>query len=299
LLYKMTKIVIHFGALGDVLVSLPAIRAFDRYYPGPLTAIGNRDRLELLIKPWGPISSIQSLDALASARIFGDLDYLPEQFLDRPLLVFGDEGPLADKLRPLSNALLLPAPGRGAESGLVKDSLLAALPAKLRDAGLCGAPLILEERKESSVFTMHPGAGAPEKRWPLARFAELGRRIHERTGWDCQVIFGPAEIERTPAEELHGPFYDSFYSFVEGVSLRALAGILGHSNLHIGNDSGPSHLAAAVATRTLTLFGPSDEKRWRPTGPLGSGAVIKAPLGRFEGLTLDKVWQQVSRLLNR
>ena len=69
--------------------------------------------------------------------------------------------------------------------------------------------------------------------------------------------------------------------------LRSMAGLLRHADLFIGNDSGPGHIAAAVGTPTLTLFGPSDAETWAPRHPLAR--VLKAPDGHLPSLSVESV----------
>ena len=113
---------------------------------------------------------------------------------------------------------------------------------------------------------IHLGSGSPAKCWPAANFRTLASELQKR-GWHTALVCGPVERERQLAvgglPALHPP------------DLRSLAGLLAKAALFIGNDSGPGHLAAAVGTPTLTLFGPTDPRLWAPRG--NRSQVLQAP----------------------
>ena len=113
---------------------------------------------------------------------------------------------------------------------------------------------------------IHLGSGSPAKCWPVANFHALASALQKK-GWHTALLCGPVERERQLAvgnlPALHPP------------DLRALAGLLAKAALFIGNDSGPGHIAAAVGTPTLTLFGPTDPRLWAPRGKRSQ--VLQAP----------------------
>ncbi len=110
-------------------------------------------------------------------------------------------------------------------------------------------------------MVMHPAALMETKRWPAERFAELGGLLTRR-GWTIALTCGPGEepIVGQVAAELP----KSIILF--GLSIPELAELIRGATLFIGNDSGPMHLAAAVGTPTIAVWGSSDSVRWRPWG---------------------------------
>jgi len=124
--------------------------------------------------------------------------------------------------------------------------MMPRLATRAQEASLHGATLI------------HPGSGSPRKNWPMERFVDLSRNL-ESLGHRVVWIRGPAEMAQPQVWE--GERMDQ-------PSLQALAATLAASRLFIGNDSGVSHLAGAVGASTVTLFGPTSGKVWRPDGPL-------------------------------
>jgi heptosyltransferase-2 len=115
---------------------------------------------------------------------------------------------------------------------------------------------------------IHPGSGtfSTARRWPVERFGALAKMIQERLGLSVIVLAGPAPGEVALAE--------SVASAAEGArvvrdvpSPRHLAALLEHADVVIGNDSGVLHLAAAVQRPIVAIFGPTNDRAWRPYPP--------------------------------
>ena len=101
-----------------------------------------------------------------------------------------------------------------------------------------------------------PAAGRPEKQWPVERFREVAGRYP-----DAVVAWGPGERDRAAA--IGG-------TLAPPTDLRQLAFLLQHARLVVGGDTGPLHLAAALGTRVVGLFGPTDPRRNGPYGQIAS-----------------------------
>lgn len=118
------------------------------------------------------------------------------------------------------------------------------------------------------VVAVHPGASCPSKRWPVERFAELARRIMDATGSRLVIVGGSEEKELgCTLARLIGP---GALDLTDRLGLRRLAALFKRCDALVSNDSGPAHVAAAVGTRVLTIFGRSQPglgvRRWRPLG---------------------------------
>ena len=111
------------------------------------------------------------------------------------------------------------------------------------------------------VLAIAPGSGAREKNWPVNAFASVAGWWRDRMDGKVLVILGPVEEERGGYDDLG---YDALT--IRGITLGRLSAILARCSLYIGNDSGVSHLAAAVGAPTATVFGPSDIVQWAPRG---------------------------------
>jgi ADP-heptose:LPS heptosyltransferase len=120
----------------------------------------------------------------------------------------------------------------------------------------------LHALKEKALLVMAPGSGAGEKNWPAAYFATVGRWWRERTGGAVIILLGPVEKERGGFDMLTGEFIAA-----QDLSLAQVAALLARSDLYCGNDSGITHLCAALGATTMAVFGPSDPRIWAPRGP--------------------------------
>jgi heptosyltransferase-2 len=120
-----------------------------------------------------------------------------------------------------------------------------------------------------SVVALAPGAVGPSKRWPSDHYAELARKL-TRAGGSVWVIGGPgekdlaAEIVRT--DEVH-------IRDLTGPDLRNAILALASASAAISNDSGLLHVAAALGTPAIGIFGPTSPWHWAPLNPLS--AVIE------------------------
>lgn len=121
---------------------------------------------------------------------------------------------------------------------------------------------------------LHPGSSAVSKNWPVERFADLLRAITGRLGVPFLVGLGPNETGLANA-------FDSIASadvrILPPQSVGSLAALIRHASIFIGCDSGPSHLAAALGTPVVAVYGPTDPAR---TGPWGhqDGVVSRFPM---------------------
>lgn len=112
---------------------------------------------------------------------------------------------------------------------------------------------------------IHPGSGSPDKNWPLDRFIELGAHIRS-AGNGVRYVIGEVERDRWAAADMGR--LATVAEVVTPDTLPALRRLIASSHVFIGNDSGPTHLAAALGVRTIALFGSaSDPAQWRPSGP--------------------------------
>ncbi len=129
---------------------------------------------------------------------------------------------------------------------------------------------------------IHPGSGGRAKCWPIEGFELLATAL-QANGVDVAWMIGPVELD------WHGPGFARRLARIAPVvyeeELEIAASHLGKAELFVGNDSGMSHLAAALGTPTIALFGPTDPTVWRPLGPcvitLRGGGKAADP---FEGL---------------
>jgi ADP-heptose:LPS heptosyltransferase len=110
---------------------------------------------------------------------------------------------------------------------------------------------------------IHPGAGAARKCWPAERFVSLAR-ILASSGADVRFVIGEVEREQWPQQRIADLHRVS--RIEQPQNYLELFEMIREAWLFIGNDSGPTHLAAICGVPTVALFG-TDPRRWRPIGP--------------------------------
>jgi heptosyltransferase-2 len=181
------------------------------------------------------------------------------------------------------------------------------------DAGRLGwAGELLEHHQPSGgrrlVVGVHPGAAyGPAKRWFADRFAAVAEAVARDIG-ALVLVFGGAG-EAPWAAEAASARPDQVLDWTCRTDVAALAALLAHCDLLVCNDSGPMHVAAAVGTPVLALFGSSDPAR---TGPVGPGHVVvrepvacspcfartcplpASPYECFERIGVERVFEAVS-----
>ena len=219
-------------------------------------------RFDLAVQLQGDGSVINELLALLGAeRLAG---FVPAGVAP-PRAVGGDtwvpypaQGHEIDRLLVLANALGAPIEDR-LEFPVTDGDRRAA--ADLLATGGVG---------ERPIAIVHPGGSRPERRWPAERFAALANALAD-DGLAVVLTGTPGEADATravgaamdiPAVDLTGR-----------TSLGALAGLVEAARLVVANDTGVSHLAAAIGTDSVTVFSASDRERWAPAGSPRNVAV--------------------------
>ncbi len=134
-----------------------------------------------------------------------------------------------------------------------------------------------------------PGAGGPEKIWPLDRFLALAEGVAE-TGRTPAFLLGPAEAtlrERIAAAipTAAFPLDHPAWAAVGGPSPMATVAVAARLAAAVANDSGTGHMIAAAGTPLVSLFGPSDAGKFRPLSP--RGIVVRA--ADHGGTTMDRI----------
>jgi len=261
----MRTLVVRLGALGDAVLTLPAL--------ANLLADGGTVTLVGVPASWGflpadvPIQVVDADHAAWRPLFVGG----PPAFsdFDRAVVMLGETGILvAEALRRLIPKVTHIRPVRPGESGI---------HAAVRLAGAVDAPaagrLIAPASGPAHDLVLHPGSGGRAKRWPAERFFELARG-----SGNPLILLGPAE------EGLHPAF--AGLPVAEGWPLRRVVSVLASARSFVGNDSGVTHLASYLCP-TLALFGPTDPAIWGPVG--GKARLLSAPGGALDRLSVDEV----------
>jgi ADP-heptose:LPS heptosyltransferase len=283
-------LVIHQGALGDFILALPALATLRKAFPRARSGIMGYPRILELARERFYAEDIFSVDQRGMASFFsreGTLDLTLSQFFGTfdLIVVFGKdgEGTVVGNLRKICRGPILHINSfppweekvhfidhllrQFDPYGLPVSERTPKLHLKKSDrewaSGFWETKRVSPEMR-SKVVVLHPGSGSKKKAWPLDRFLDLARALQGHLGSKMLVVLGPAEgPDARRAFEGAGP---DAPVLAEGLTLIQLASVMEGCRFFVGNDSGISHLAAALGLPTLAIFGPTDRRVWSPRG---------------------------------
>jgi heptosyltransferase-3 len=217
------------------------------------------------------------------------------------------------------------------------DESAAPLDARLESTSddLAAASRLLAESKcdGSNLVVIFPGSGSHGKNWPADKFAALAVMLAKRPGIlrsadsalndksgssadsalndkragilrsadsalndkgaSCVVVLGAAEVSIEPI------FREAQVAVLKDLELPAVAAIARLASAFVGNDSGVSHLAAAVGAPGVVIFGPTDPARWRPIGPDGDAQITIVRREPIDSIEPREVAGALSKFVER
>jgi heptosyltransferase-3 len=269
------------GAIGDFILTLPGIHAFREQYPDVRVEIMGYPHIAQLAAGRFYAQAISSLDRYSVAGFFarnGNLDTaLSQYFASFDLIVsflYDPDHHFVDNLKRAGAKRVIVAEGMPSTKLHATDHLAQWLP-EVKVSVPIRAPKVyptVEDISEAEKISpnlkvkrvaLHIGSGSPNKNWEISRFAELAIWLTEQ-GISVLVLDGPADHDvqkgfwKTPASEN--------CIRCQSVPLPVLAALLQKCAALVGHDSGISHLAAAVGTPTVAIFGATNPRIWAPRG---------------------------------
>jgi heptosyltransferase-2 len=276
-------LVIRGGAIGDFILTLPAIGALRQRWPSARLEILGYPRIAALAEGRYYADAVRSIDAATMARFFVpecDLDpslsdyfasfdlvlsylYDPDDIFSANLARAGVPYLLRASAKPdrehAAAHFARPLDPLGLRADPPHPRLFpnAADRAFAKQFFTVHCPLSTAH----SLVALHPGSGGEHKVWPADRWATVIRWLRERHGRDILLIGGEADDS---ARRALAPFN---LPTAWNLPLPHLAAVLERCALFAGHDSGITHLAAAVGIPTLALFGPTSPEIWAPLGP--------------------------------
>jgi len=305
-------LVIRGGALGDFVLTLPALRLLREAFPSAWIEVLGYPHIAALADgrfyanrvrsmDYGPLAGFfarnGTLDAELSAYFSGFqqvVSYLfdPDGIFEGNLRKAGVRNYLAAFRRPTKEpaALEWARPLEGLALFLEDPSAVLFS----NDEDRRGAAAFLGEDSRVGL-ALHPGSGSPLKNWGAFRWEEIGRRfLAEHPGEELLVVGGEADAE--VLRQLEIALSGLPVRYAVGLKLPLLAAVLGQIGCFAGHDSGVSHVAAAAGAQSVLLFGPTDPAVWAPKNP--GVRVLRAPGGRWEDLSVDAVWENLLEVLS-
>lgn len=158
---------------------------------------------------------------------------------------------------------------------------------------------------DEPLILLHPGGGDNpwrsdgDQRWPVERFVLLGSRLVRQR--QARLLIVGAEADRPLADAVAGMISAPVVNLAGRVDLGELGALCEVADLYVGNDTGPTHVAAAVGCPTLAIFGPTDPARSAPYAAEGKViALWREVEGAFSwevGVTVDEAVAAAERLL--
>jgi heptosyltransferase-2 len=294
-------LVIRGGAIGDFILTIPAIAALRRHFPTTRLEVLGYPHIVKLALAGGLVDQVQSIEARSLAHFFargGELDEdLANYFSEFDLIVSYLYDP--DRIFQINVARCTPAqfiagPHRPDDTANVHATQVFLKPLeRLAIFAEDTVPRLAIGPEEPNLneLALHPGSGSEEKNWSEANWAGLLEYLINDTSWDLLLVGGEAEGERL--QRLAAALPPARTRVAQSLALPDLARLLAQSAAFVGHDSGISHLAAAVGLRGLILWGETRQEIWRP--PSEKMIVLRAPAG-LAGLTVGDVVTQLGRI---
>lgn len=325
-------LLIRLSSLGDIVLTTPAIRAVRDNFPDAYIAMLVAKQSADILRENPHLNEIITFDRLAKNKDTGEMWRIVRLLRERKFTLAIDfqRKFRTEMLMSLSGAterigkgwlctIRVPERGNKHATAHYFDLLHAAgIPAenqklelflaeseqrnavqRLKTAG------VVDERVKVGLF---PGAGWKLREWMPERFAAIGDRLVQHFNADVLIFGGQNESElvHTVANQMHS----RAIPFAGNLQIRQLAACIGQCNLFVTNDTGPMHIAAAVGTPTVSLFGPGNHIRFQPLGTLHQTIrhdVPCSPCKQFtdkckdnicmKGIGVDEVWGSISRAL--
>jgi heptosyltransferase-2 len=288
-------LVIRGGAIGDFILTLPAIAALRKHFPDAYLEVLGYPHIAQLAIAGGLVDRVESIGGRALAGFFARNGELAEELVDYfsefDLIIsylYDPDQIFRTNVARCTQAQFITGPHRPNEGSsihaaqlylkpLERLAIFAAdpIPRLRMSRDLTSSPLFRDAEENGRVMALHPGSGSEHKNWPEAKWAELLQNLINETSFSLLLVGGEAEGERL--QRLAAALPPARVRVAQSRPLSELAQMLQQCAGFIGHDSGISHLAAAVGLPGLILWGETTEQIWRP--PSEKMIVLRHPDG--------------------
>ena len=307
-------LIIRGGAIGDFILTLPALKALREAFPHAHIEILGYKHIAALAEnrfyaqavrsiEYGPLSSFFAKNSDLPAELadyFATFDlivsylYDPDRIFEENLRRCGVENLLCGPARILEKS------GHAARQLAQPIEQLGIIVADLEERIFLSADdrRFAQEFLQGSsqpVVAIHPGSGSKQKNWPLENWIELfsskgglsaGNDALGNMGTQLSLVVVAGEADLAQTVQLEQAWKHRDVRFAKHLPLPHLAAIL-ERTIFVGHDSGISHLSAAAGANCILLFGPTDPDVWAPRGE--NVRVIVAPGGKLEDLEVASI----------
>jgi len=297
-----STLVIRGGAIGDFVLTLPAIASLRQQFPAAHLEILGYPHIAQLALAAGMVNRVQPIEAGALAGFFARGGRLAPELMDYfsefdviVSYLYDPDGIFRANVGRCTGAEFIKGPHRADEGAGVHAARVYLQPLeRLAIFDADPIPRLRQATPLSSLgpLALHPGSGSERKNWPETNWSELVQHLARFTELDLLLVGGEAEGDRL--KRLAATLPPARTRVLQSRPLAELAEGLAGCRAFIGHDSGISHLAAAVGLPGLVLWGETAVEIWRP--PSEKVIVLRHPAG-LARLPMAAVLEQVRRVL--
>jgi ADP-heptose:LPS heptosyltransferase len=298
---KPKILVIRGGAIGDFILTLPAIAALRRQFPQAHLEVLGYPHIAQLAVAGGLADRVQPIEAHGLAGFFarngtlepGLMDYFSEFDLVISYLYDPDEIFKTNVIRCLVKQFIV-GPHRPVEADQIHATKVYLKPLErlaIFDADPVPRLSLNSQPSTLNQLVLHPGSGSEKKNWPETKWAGLIQQIAATTNWNLLLVGGEAEGERL--QRLTDAMPPARCSIAQGLPLAELARRIQSATAFVGHDSGITHLAAALGLPCIVLWADTLEEIWRPQG---ERLVVLKEITGVRAISVEKVMNELRKL---
>jgi len=297
-------LVVRGGAIGDFILTLPALKALRDSYPHAHIEILGYKHIAVLAEnrfyaqaarsiEYGPLSTFFAKNAELPSELvtyFAGFDSLISYLYD-------PDGIFESNLRRCGVELLIRGPAKiekgehaarqlarpMQELGLAVEDLAAKVYPSSEDRQ-CAQEFLRDLPRPLVVF--HPGSGSKRKNWSLENWIDIGNGLLGLDDFQGLLVIVSGEADEDQVRSLRAIWKNERVQFAKNLTLPELAAVFENA-IFVGHDSGISQLAAAAGANCILLFGPSDPEIWAPKNE--KVQIIQAPTGDMASLGFEAV----------
>ena len=299
---KPKILVIRGGAIGDFILTLPAIAALRQQFPQAHLEVLGYPHIVQLAVAGGLVDRTQAIEARGLAGFFarhGELsEDLRDYFSEFDLIVsylYDPDEIFRTNVARCSPAQFIAGPHRPDEMERIHATQVYLKPLErlaIFDANPVPHLSVNPHPSTVNQLAVHPGSGSERKNWPEAKWAGLMGQLVEVSNLDLLLVGGEAEGERL--ERLGSGLPPVRCELARSLPLAELAERLESCVGFVGHDSGISHLAAALGLPCLILWPDTIEEIWRPRG--ARVTVVREARG-IGSISVECVLGELAKLL--
>jgi len=268
-------LVIRGGAIGDFILTLPALSALRAQFPEAHLEVLGYPHIAQLALAGGLVDRVEPIEARGLAGFFarnGELsENLVDYFSEFDLIVsylYDPDQIFETNVRLCTAGQFIAGPHRPDQTANVHAAKVYLKPLE-RLAIFEADPVphlnLPPTPGPQYQIALHPGSGSESKNWPEPKWAELLRHLINNT--DYAVLLAGGEVEGERLKRLANTVDVRRVQIAQSLPLTELARLLQRCSMFIGHDSGISHLASALGLPSIVLWGNTSEEIWRPGGP--------------------------------